>query len=131
MPAAEPKTAAAKIKSLSRLRPTLAIQPPGMANGALTLARAELLAQHSPPQLFGTVNGRLARPVNLAQAFTPLGMGVLFSLSGNYRAPLLLCAGLADWAAWTLRPGRCDLDAATCALRPARWAAPAVAIPAN
>lgn len=78
----------------------------GMANGALTLARAELLAQHSPPGLFGTVNGRLARPVNLAQAFTPLLMGTLFSLSGSYRASLLLCAALAGWAAWTLRPWR-------------------------
>ncbi|PNY80933.1 MFS transporter [Deinococcus koreensis] len=78
----------------------------GMANGALTLARAELLAQHFPPEQFGTVNGRLARPVNLAQAFTPLGMGALFSLSGDYHAPLLLCAGLAGWAAWTLRPVR-------------------------
>ncbi|WP_216329546.1 hypothetical protein [Deinococcus aestuarii] len=38
----------------------------GLASGALTLARAELLARQYP-DTFGTANGQMARPVNLAQ----------------------------------------------------------------
>lgn len=37
----------------------------GVANGALTLARTELLGRYDA-LIFGTVNGRLAGPVNLA-----------------------------------------------------------------
>lgn len=56
----------------------------GMASGALTLARAELLTRQYPPETFGTANGLVARPVNLAQALTPLGVGWLYSVSGGY-----------------------------------------------
>ncbi|UQN08165.1 hypothetical protein [Deinococcus sp. QL22] len=56
----------------------------GAANGALTLARSELLVAWYPPTQFGTVNGRLTRPVNLAQALTPFGMGLLFVSTGGY-----------------------------------------------
>ena len=62
----------------------------GAANGALTLARSELLSQAYPPEQFGTVNGLLAWPVNLAQALTPLGMGLLFTLTGSYSWSLSL-----------------------------------------
>lgn len=67
----------------------------GMASGALTLARSELLVRLYPPELFGTVNGRLARPVNLSQALTPFGMGLLFTVTGGYGWSLALMGGLA------------------------------------
>ncbi len=74
----------------------------GLANGALTLARAELIALHDPVGLFGTVNGQLARPVNLAQAFTPFSIGLLYTWSGGYGWSLHLLVGLAVLSAWTL-----------------------------
>lgn len=77
----------------------------GLASGALTLARAELLAHHYPAELFGTVNGRLARPVNLAQAAAPLGVGVLYTLTGGYTWSLHLLVGLSLGAAWSLSAG--------------------------
>ncbi|GGR27088.1 hypothetical protein GCM10008957_43040 [Deinococcus ruber] len=67
----------------------------GMANGALTLARSELLVLAYRPEDYGTANGRLARPVNLAQALTPFGMGLLFTLTGGYGWSLTVLAGLA------------------------------------
>ncbi|GGM19347.1 MFS transporter [Deinococcus aerophilus] len=77
----------------------------GLASGALTLARTELLAHHYPPELFGTANGRLARPVNLAQAVTPLGVGLLYTLTGAYTWSLHLLVGLALGAVWSLSGG--------------------------
>lgn len=74
----------------------------GLANGALRLARAELLALHYPAGLFGTVNGRLARPVNLAQAVTPFGMGLLYTWTGGYGWSLYLLMGLAVLSGWSL-----------------------------
>ena len=74
----------------------------GLANGALTLARAELLALYFPAELFGTVNGRLARPVNLAQAATPFGVGLLYTWSGGYTWSLDLLVGTALLSAWSL-----------------------------
>lgn len=75
----------------------------GLANGALTLARAELIASRYAPEIFGTVNGRLSWFVNLAQAVTPFAVGVLYSLSGGYRLSLLLMLLLSLVAAWGLR----------------------------
>ena len=74
----------------------------GMMNGALTLARAELLVARYPPEVFGTVNGRMSWFVNLAQALTPLGVGWLFAQTGNYQASIVLLAVLAIWALGTL-----------------------------
>ena len=74
----------------------------GMASGALTLARSELLVRLYHPELFGTVNGRLARPVNLSQALTPFGMGLLFTATGGYGWSLTLMAGLATLSVWSL-----------------------------
>ncbi|GGL91356.1 putative transporter, MFS family protein [Deinococcus aerolatus] len=74
----------------------------GLASGALTLARAELLAQHYLPQAFGAANGWMARPVNLAQALTPLGVGLLFTWTGGYSLSLLLMTALGCAAALTL-----------------------------
>lgn len=54
----------------------------GLGNGALTLARAEQLHAQYPAAIFGSVNGKIAWWVNLAQALTPFGMGWLFTQSG-------------------------------------------------
>lgn len=74
----------------------------GMMNGALTLARAELLVTHYPAEVFGTVNGRMSWFVNLAQAFTPLGVGWLFAQTGSYHASIGVLTALAVWAFITL-----------------------------
>ncbi|GHF60153.1 MFS family permease [Deinococcus metalli] len=86
----------------------LAITLFGLANGALTLARNDLLLSRYDAGLFGTVNGRLAGPVNLAQALTPLGVGLLFSWSGTYLPSLWGLTVLAALSAWGLRAPRAD-----------------------
>ncbi|GAA5512474.1 hypothetical protein Dcar01_01188 [Deinococcus carri] len=73
----------------------------GLASGALTLARAELLAGQYPGT-FGAANGRMARPVNFAQAFTPLGVGWLYTVSGGYGGALTLLVVLAGLAVWLM-----------------------------
>lgn len=75
----------------------------GLANGALTLARTELLMERYPAEQFGTVNGRLALPVNLAQALTPFAVGLMFTWAGSYLPSLLLLFALAGGAVWILR----------------------------
>ena len=47
------------------------------------LARAELPAQHDSLQPFGAANGWMAQLVNLAQALTLLGVGLLFTWIGG------------------------------------------------
>ena len=86
----------------------LAITLFGLANGALTLARSELLLGRYDPGLFGTVNGRLAGPVNLAQALTPVSVGLLFSGSGSYLPSLWGLSVLAALSAWGLRAQALD-----------------------
>lgn len=67
----------------------------GLGNGALTLARAELLHAHYPVDIFGSVNGRVAWWVNLAQAITPFVMGWLFTHTGSYLPSLTLLMAFA------------------------------------
>ncbi|UBV44454.1 MFS transporter (plasmid) [Deinococcus taeanensis] len=74
----------------------------GLASGALTLARAELLARGYPAAVFGAANGRMARPVNLAQALTPFGVGLLLTWTGAYSVSLCLLTALGVAAGLTL-----------------------------
>ncbi|RJF74505.1 MFS transporter [Deinococcus cavernae] len=74
----------------------------GIANGALTLARAELLVAHYHPQVFGSVNGQISWWVNLAQAMTPFGMGWLFARSASYQPSLWMLVGLTLTAVITM-----------------------------
>ena len=67
----------------------------GLANGALTLARSELLMSRYRAEQFGSVNGRLALPVNLAQALSPYAVGLLFTWTQGYTTSLLLLGGAA------------------------------------
>ena len=64
-----------------------------------------MLAQWYPATMFGAANGHLARPVNLAQALTPLAMGLLLTWTGEYAPSLLLLAVLGLCSAWALREG--------------------------
>lgn len=66
----------------------------GLASGALTLARAELLAYRYPPEVFGAVTGRMVRPVNLAQALTPFRVGLLLTWTKDSTASLWLLTSL-------------------------------------
>lgn len=75
----------------------------GLASGALTLARSELLVRGYPAGLYGAVNGWLARPVNLAQALTPVLMGGVYMWTGGYRVSLLLLSGVGGLAAWLVK----------------------------
>ncbi|PTA66723.1 MFS transporter [Deinococcus arcticus] len=72
----------------------------GLASGALTLARSELLVRGYPAAVYGAVNGWLTRPVNLAQAVTPLVMSGLFTWTSGYGLSLMLLGGLGGIAAW-------------------------------
>ena len=72
----------------------------GLASGALTLARSELLVLGYPAALYGSVNGWLARPVNLAQALTPVLMGGLYLWTDGYWASLAMLGGAGALAAW-------------------------------
>ena len=71
----------------------------GLGNGALTLARAELLHAVYSPDIFGSVNGQVAWWVNLAQAVTPFAMGWLYTQSGSYRLSLAVLTALGGMAA--------------------------------
>jgi Major Facilitator Superfamily len=91
---------------------SLAITLFGLANGALTLARTELLLGRYDPAFFGTVNGRLAGPVNFAQALSPFGVGLLFSGSGSYVPSLRGLTVLAALSAWGMRARRLHVEPA-------------------
>ncbi|GGK43564.1 hypothetical protein GCM10008955_41650 [Deinococcus malanensis] len=52
--------------------------------------------------MFGAANGRMARPVNLAQALTPFGVGLMLTWTGGYSGSLRLLAGLGVAAGLTL-----------------------------
>ena len=67
----------------------------GLANGALTLVRSELLMSRYRAEQYGSVNGRLALPVNLAQALTPYAVGLLFTWTQGYTTSLLFLGGAA------------------------------------
>jgi len=56
-----------------------------------------------PAEQFGTVNGRLALPVNLVQALTPFAVGLMLTWTGSYLPSLLPLFALAGGAVWSLQ----------------------------
>ncbi|ACO47667.1 MFS transporter [Deinococcus deserti] len=74
----------------------------GMTNGALTLARNEVLLAAYRTEVFGAANGRMASWVNGAQALTPLGVGFLFTMTAGYSVSLSMMAGLGVTAVLVL-----------------------------
>ncbi|UCH26497.1 MAG: hypothetical protein JSV66_02285 [Trueperaceae bacterium] len=56
----------------------------GAGNGALTLARAGLIAEVYGATHYGSINGNMALIIALVQAVAPLGAGMLRDASGSY-----------------------------------------------
>jgi MFS family permease len=58
----------------------------GMGFGAITPARAALLAEFYGPAHYGRINGLLAFAITCSRAVAPLGAGVLYTIFGGYEA---------------------------------------------
>ncbi len=64
----------------------------GAGFGAITPARAGIVADYYGPRHFGSINGSVAMASNMARALAPVGGGIVYELSGGYG---LLLGGLA------------------------------------
>lgn len=67
----------------------------GASNGAMTLARAEIVVRRYGAAHYGSINGALALSVSLTSAFAPLGAGALYAATGGYGVVLGVLAALA------------------------------------
>lgn len=67
----------------------------GVGFGAITPARAALLASYYGGAQFGRISGRMALINSLARAVAPVSTGLLVTLSGGGYGPLLLVLALA------------------------------------
>jgi MFS family permease len=75
----------------------------GLGFGAITPARAALVADYYGPAHFGGINGTVAFMLNLARAVAPVSAGVLYELSGGYAAvfwALVVVSALATALMW-------------------------------
>ncbi|HET6764750.1 MAG TPA: YbfB/YjiJ family MFS transporter, partial [Longimicrobiaceae bacterium] len=79
----------------------------GAGSGAITPARAALLADAYGPASFGSINGALALLVSIARAAGPVGASLVLAAAGGY-APVLgvLLAASTLAAAAVLLSGR-------------------------
>lgn len=88
----------------------------GASNGAITLARALLVADLFGTRHYGQITGWLALPVSLGTAVAPLAAGIARDALGNYDAVLAVLVGCTAAAAALLAtlgraaPGRAPLD---------------------
>jgi len=64
----------------------------GIGNGAITLARAALIADAYGAASYGAISGAMAIFIALTQAIAPLGAGLLHDYSGSYRVVILTLA---------------------------------------
>ena len=71
----------------------------GAANGAVTLARAALVAELYGAAHYGSISGVMTTLMAVTQTVAPLGVGVLHDLSGGYTLPLWLLIGTSLLAA--------------------------------
>ena len=71
----------------------------GAANGAVTLARAGLVADLYGPAHYGGISGVMTALVAVTQTVAPLGVGALHDLSGGYTLALWLLVGTSLLAA--------------------------------
>jgi MFS family permease len=67
----------------------------GAANGAITLARPALLAEHYGPAQYGSISGVLALFLSGAQALAPIGAGALYAGFGSYEPVIWILAVLS------------------------------------
>ena len=78
----------------------------GMGFGAITPARAALLAEFYGPAHYGRINSLLAFAITCARAVAPLGAGVLYTLSGGYTSSFWTLTAASSIAGWPTRPAR-------------------------
>jgi MFS family permease len=71
----------------------------GAGYGAITPARAALLADYYGPRHYGRINGMVALALNLARALAPVTGGLAYALTGGYQAILWGLALLSVLAA--------------------------------
>lgn len=71
----------------------------GAANGAVTLARAALVADLYGSAHYGSISGVMTTLIAVTQTVAPLGVGALHDLSGGYTLPLWLLVGTSLLAA--------------------------------
>lgn len=71
----------------------------GLANGAVTLARAALVAETYGSVNFGTINGSMVTMMAIVQTIAPLGAGALRDMSGSYTIVLWILAAMSALAA--------------------------------
>lgn len=70
----------------------------GAGFGAITPARAALLAEYYGGRHYGRISGRMALINSLARALAPVSTGILVTVSGGFEsllALLVICCGLA------------------------------------
>lgn len=70
----------------------------GMGFGAITPARAALLAEFYGPAHYGRINSLLAFAITCSRAVAPIGAGLLYTLTGGYE-PALWALTIASTAA--------------------------------
>lgn len=71
----------------------------GLANGAVTLARAALVAETYGSVNFGSINGSMVTMMAIVQTVAPLGAGALRDISGSYTIVLWILAVMSALAA--------------------------------
>lgn len=71
----------------------------GLANGAVTLARAALVAETYGSANYGSINGSMVTMMAIIQTIAPLGAGVLRDVSGSYTVVLWILAVTSALAA--------------------------------
>ena len=87
----------------------------GAGFGAITPARAALVAEAYGPAHYGSISAVVALCITLSRALAPVGAGLVFSLSGGYDVVLWGLAGisgLASIAAVRFKPRQRALDCA-------------------
>lgn len=74
----------------------------GIGNGAITLARAALIADTYGAASYGAISGGMAIFIALTQAAAPLGAGLLHDFSGSYQLVVLTLAAASAIAAFAV-----------------------------
>jgi MFS family permease len=80
----------------------------GMGFGAITPARAALLAEFYGPAHYGRINSLLAFAITCSRAVAPIGAGILYTVTGGYESALwtlTVASALAVGAILLAEPG--------------------------
>ncbi len=71
----------------------------GAGFGAISPARAALVAEYFGPAHFGSINGMVALALNLARAIAPVGAGIVIEATGGYQPTWWILAALSALSA--------------------------------